>query len=357
MAAKKLSEITQGIPQAGDFVVGVTSTNQDRLFPAGTTSSNITVNTTAIIGGTNLAVLYDNAGTVGEAAQFSIISGQPNVTANNYYMYGGNAFLSAISSQDCVFLGLSTGNFTMTGVSNVGVGLGTMQNLTTGNSNVALGVSTLSSATTATANFALGPSALAANIDGNNNVAIGKGALAAIVHTSRATAIGSGVMEIATSATACLGIGNQAMQHASVIADCVAIGDTAMTQITTGIQNTGIGSAALQDLTTGQQNTAIGFDSGRGITSGSFNTIIGAVVTGLASGLSNAIIIADGSGTIRFDYNQTSSGHVTLDAAGLNLSLISSAAATVAANFVADHRLQVTIGGVTYYIAMSTTAW
>lgn len=35
MAAKKLSEIVQGNPGSNDFVVGVTSTNQDRLFPVG----------------------------------------------------------------------------------------------------------------------------------------------------------------------------------------------------------------------------------------------------------------------------------------------------------------------------------
>ena len=64
----------------------------------------------------------------------------------------------------------------------------------------------------------------------------------------------------------------------------------------------------LYELTTGSDNTVLGWDSGRGITTGSSNTIIGANVNGLASGLSNNIIIADGAGNQRINVN--SSGNV-----------------------------------------------
>ena len=46
-------------------------------------------------------------------------------------------------------------------------------------------------------------------------------------------------------------------------------------------------------------NTAVGYNTGRGIVTGINNTILGANVTGLASALSNTVILADGSGNQR----------------------------------------------------------
>lgn len=62
------------------------------------------------------------------------------------------------------------------------------------------------------------------------------------------------------------------------------------------------------DNTTGSKNTAIGYNTALGITTGSSNTVIGSNVTGLAAGLSNNIILADGDGNRRI--NVTSTGAV-----------------------------------------------
>ena len=62
------------------------------------------------------------------------------------------------------------------------------------------------------------------------------------------------------------------------------------------------------DLTTGSRNTALGYNTAIGITTGVANTILGANVTGLAAGLSNNIIIADGDGNQRI--NVTATGYV-----------------------------------------------
>jgi hypothetical protein len=82
---------------------------------------------------------------------------------------------------------------------------------------------------------------------------------------------------------------------------------------TTGTNNTANGVQALYDLNItandgSGNNTAIGYNTGRGIVTGVNNTILGANVTGLASNLSNNIIIADGAGNQRI--NVDASGNV-----------------------------------------------
>ena len=64
-------------------------------------------------------------------------------------------------------------------------------------------------------------------------------------------------------------------------------------------------------------NTAIGYSTGRGIVTGVNNTILGASVTGLAAGLSNNIILANGSGAIKAQHdgtNWTLTGAVSMGA-------------------------------------------
>jgi len=79
---------------------------------------------------------------------------------------------------------------------------------------------------------------------------------------------------------------------------------------TTGSNNGVLGYAALYDLniTAGDgsgANTAVGYNTGRGIVTGVNNTILGAGVTGLASALSNNIILANGAGTINAQHDNT----------------------------------------------------
>jgi len=67
----------------------------------------------------------------------------------------------------------------------------------------------------------------------------------------------------------------------------------------TGSSNTAVGYYTLPNNQVGSNNTVIGHNSGGGIFSGNGNTIVGANVTGLASSLSNTIILADGTGNQR----------------------------------------------------------
>jgi hypothetical protein len=96
----------------------------------------------------------------------------------------------------------------------------------------------------------------------------------------------------------------------------ITIGTTDFTQIgaasnTIGLVFTatgpgaGTGAAAAQGI---ENNTALGYGTGGGIVYGINNAILGANVNGLAAGLSDAIILATGDGTIHADYNNTNAG-------------------------------------------------
>jgi hypothetical protein len=82
-----------------------------------------------------------------------------------------------------------------------------------------------------------------------------------------------------------------------------AIGLNALKLNTNGANNTSIGADSLSSLTTGINNTAIGYVSGSSITTGSNNTIIGNYA-GTAA-MSNNIVLADGAGNIRYQWNGT----------------------------------------------------
>jgi hypothetical protein len=134
---------------------------------------------------------------------------------------------------------------------------------------------------------------------------------------------------------------NTAIGHASMYGNTTgnfntAIGRSALTNNTTGSYNTTIGFHSGSSLRTvgsafGTENTFIGNSSGAGITTGSYNTILGSQTYTIVSGaqvgigittgsnntiiggrifgltptLSNNIILADGAGNIRAQYDGT----------------------------------------------------
>lgn len=69
---------------------------------------------------------------------------------------------------------------------------------------------------------------------------------------------------------------------------------------------TAMGSSAALNLTTGINNTFYGYLAGQGITTGAGNTVIGANIAALAAGLTNNIVIANSTGSIRIQSDATS---------------------------------------------------
>lgn len=155
-------------------------------------------------------------------------------------MKGTVPFLHNFGSAN-TFLGLSAGNFTMTGSGNTASGRYALQNNTTGNSNTASGSGALLTNTTGSNNTASGSGALQANTTGSNNTASGGGTLASNT---------TGYYNTASGVTA---LGNN----------------------TSGWGNTASGMNALGNNTTGIVNTALGYRAGVNLATGSYNIAIG----------------------------------------------------------------------------------
>jgi hypothetical protein len=210
------------------------------------------------------------------------------------------------------FLGYSSGNFTMTGSVgaqgsyNTGLGNNTLMLNTTGSNNTATGMQALSSNATGNGNTADGMNALNGNITGDENTAIGYLALFLNNSGVRNTAVGANALANNLSADENTALGYASLNSITTGEFNTASGFQSLSGDTTGSGNTSIGYQSLLDLNIiandgSGQNTAIGYNTGRGIVTGINNTIIGANVTGLAAGLSNNIIIADGSGNQRIN--------------------------------------------------------
>ena len=151
--------------------------------------------------------------------------------------------------------GLTIGKGNGSYLTNTAIGFESLNSTTSlGTGNVGLGYQTLKNTTSGDRNVAIGVASLFTNITGRFNI----------------------------------GIGNAALNRS------------------TGNFNIGIGGTAAYTLVTGDKNIFIGNaanTSQPGVVTGSYNTIIGNDVSGLASNLSNNIILADGQGNIRIATN------------------------------------------------------
>jgi hypothetical protein len=178
-------------------------------------------------------------------------------------------------------------------------------NFSAGYYNTGIGARALAMVTTGWSNTAIGSKALQSMTDGDNNTAVGSDALRTATTGKWNTAVGGASLVYLTEGSENTALGLSAGFHVTVGTGNTMVGSNAAGSVTIGNANTAMGSNVLGNLTTGSNNTAVGSDTGLGITTGSFNTIIGAGVSGLAGGLSNNVILADGAGNVRAQHNGT----------------------------------------------------
>jgi hypothetical protein len=188
---------------------------------------------------------------------------------HNFSHPSGN---TAVPDGRNTFIGEKAGNFSMGS---------TATSTAHASDNVAIGYEALSSNTTGFRNFAIGYRALYSNTSGDGNVGLGYMALNQNTTGFRNCAVGYRALYLSSG-----GLRNNAFGYSCLYNN-------------TGSNNTGYGYYTMFDLTSGTNNTAVGYNTGRGITTGDKNTIVGANVSGLASDLSNNIILADGDGNQR----------------------------------------------------------
>lgn len=196
---------------------------------------------------------------------------------------------------------------------NIGIGINSLNSATSSTANIGIGSNTLSS-TTSDNNIAIGATSANSNTVGTKNISIGIGSLQTNVAGSNITAIGYQAMFSSNNTTTpfnmnSVAVGYQALFGAFPVpptgVNNTGIGYSVFKNYTSGGNLTGLGYNVGQDITTGSANTFIGYNTGLGITTGNYNTILGASVTGLSSSLSNNIILADGQGNIRLQFNSS----------------------------------------------------
>lgn len=196
------------------------------------------------------------------------------------------------------------------------VGQGALENTTAGD-NTALGQAAMLQQTSGGSNTAVGVQALEGGAGATCilDVAVGLASNQLCTTGAANTAIGYQSMANATSASSNVAVGYNAAGSGAMTGNRnVCVGVNACSVVDAGYGNTQIGNQAGSGVTSGSQNTIVGpvnasfVGTGAGITTGNYNTILGSV-TGLASGLSNNIIIADGQGNISY---QDAAGSATI---------------------------------------------
>ena len=131
------------------------------------------------------------------------------------------------------------------------------------------------------------------------NIKVGRGAGG----ISTNTLLSYGGLQANTTGYHNVAIGTNALLLNTTGYGNTAIGSVSSQSITTGFTNTAIGYQTLGNASTASGNTVVGYNAGLNITTGSNNTIIG--VYAATATMSNNIILADGQGTIRYQWNGT----------------------------------------------------
>ena len=154
-----------------------------------------------------------------------------------------------------VFIGVSSGNFTMNNTAAAYQGTG----------NVGLGASTLSALTTGYYNFGIGTGAGQRITTGNSNVFVGHQAGNNVVGGGANVGIGRDAC-VNTTGSSNVGIGNAGLRSNSSGSDNVAIGNNTITNALGAAaicnKNVVIGSSSGYSLSTGSRNVFLGFAAG-----------------------------------------------------------------------------------------------
>lgn len=174
------------------------STNN--LLRARINGATVSLGVGAISGLTTNRIPYASSATsLTDDADFTWDATNNSVTIGGSKLFGG---------PNNVFLGASTGNFTLSGISNVIIGPGSATQITTGAGNVSIGSSSLSFCETGSRNIAIGSGPLGNLNTGSDNIAIGNQAAGNITSASKGVWIGTQINAQSTTSDGQLSIQN-----------------------------------------------------------------------------------------------------------------------------------------------------
>lgn len=243
-------------------------------------------------GTTRVYTLPDASGTMALTSDLS-----------SYVPYSGATGAVNLGAYDLTVNGLKVGKGGGNIANNTAVGSLALNANTTGTGNTAFGNLSLFSNTTGGSNSSFGGFALLYNTTGASNAAFGGAALQANTTGNGNTAIGINTLQNNTTGGGNTATGVQSLKANTTGIYNTASGANALGSNTTANYNTAIGNNSFLNNTTGENNTGIGNNSGVNITTGSNNTIVGAYAG--TSTMSSNVILSDGAGNIRFQYNGT----------------------------------------------------
>lgn len=243
----------------------------------------------------------------------SVTPAQFNLTEGSVITYDNALFAWGITATNSNYFGIGAGHFdaSNTGIDNAGIGFNALGANTTGQNNMAMGFNSLQGNNTGSFNVGVGVNTLLFNTSGSDNIGLGQSALQSNSTGSDNVAIGTNALMNGDPITDNVAIGSFVLQN-NTGRDNTAIGGGALIAKIAGDHNIAIGDSSLSDRTSGSYNIGIGTLPSTGALTGSYNVVIGSQITGLSSGLANAVILGDGQGNIRLDYNSTHSGYWTL---------------------------------------------
>lgn len=166
------------------------------------------------------------------------------------------------------FFGYAAGNFTLTGMSNIGIGDDVLSLLTSGSDNTSVGDYSMHDNTSGHSNVAIGTLSLENNTTGIHNISIGTGTMQSNTLGQYNIAIGSEALRAQSSGGGEPNTYNLAVGH-------YALFTTNPTDMNNGRLNTGIGTNALRLNSIGYDNIAIGYMAMYNNADGGSNIAIG----------------------------------------------------------------------------------
>ena len=278
--------------------------------------------------GRNLGVWLNGQGAVSASSFTGSLFGTASFATSASYAFSATSASFAptwtTSSVDIRVNGMTIGKAGGQVATNTAVGFDALRFNVTGAQNTAFGYNALVSAS-GDENIGIGYNAGARILTGTQNIAIGDDAMAAPTFGGVTgignIAIGNRVLENLTSGIYNTFVGVNAAEdlyqgfyNTGVGTDTQAVNASGSYNTTLGyrsgvalassIGNTLIGTWAGAVMTSGSFNTIVGIgDATTGVGIGNNNTIIGGRLKNLPGALSNNIILADGSGSIRAQYS------------------------------------------------------
>ncbi|HMQ79872.1 MAG TPA: tail fiber domain-containing protein [Ignavibacteria bacterium] len=197
-------------------------------------------------------------------------------------------FTGAGSIGGNIFLGIYSGNFTMTTAAyNTGIGEFSLNSLTTGSRNTAMGFRSLFKAASGTDNSAFGSGALYFNTTGSYNSAFGVGSLYSNATSGNNSAFGYNTLTSNIGSNNS-GFGAFALYLNTTGSNNSTFGFNSLKHNSTGSYNSSFGTASMDENTTGSFNSSFGYWSLKENTTGNYNCGFGSqTLTNSTIGINN----------------------------------------------------------------------